>query len=72
MKKQIAEKDIVIRVPQKLYDSNIQKFINYVEFKKIASKSKATDKDIEKILKEIKGERRPLVEKMLKKANIKL
>jgi hypothetical protein len=67
-----AETDIVIRVPQNLYDENIQDFIDYVEYKKIVSKSEATQEDIDNLVEEIKKERRPKIEALLKRVNINL
>ncbi len=65
-----AETDIIIRVPQSLYDSRIQDFIDYVEYRKIVSKSKATQKDIDKLVAEIKKERRPKIEALKKRLKI--
>ena len=62
--------DIIITIPRKLYDENIQQLIDYVEYKKIVSKSKAKEKDIEKLLRQIKKERGGVVKALLKKANI--
>ncbi|MEP6684977.1 MAG: hypothetical protein ABJA35_17010 [Parafilimonas sp.] len=64
--------DIIIRVPQNLYDENIQDFIDYVEYKKIVSKSEANQDDINNLVEEIKKERRPKIEALLKKVNISL
>ena len=64
--------DIIIRIPQNLYDENIQDFIDYIEYKKTVSKSEATQEDIDKLVKEIKKERRPKIEALLKKVNINL
>ncbi|WP_276501567.1 hypothetical protein [Terrimonas pollutisoli] len=63
--------DIIIRIPRKLYDKNVQQFLDYIQFRKIVSKSKATEKDINKILADIKKERGPRVQALLKKAGIK-
>ena len=65
-----AETAIIIRVPQNLYDSRIQDFINYVKYKKIVSKSKATEKELNELLEEIKVERREKVKEWLKEKNI--
>jgi hypothetical protein len=56
--------DIIIRVPQNLYDKHVQRLIDYVEYKKIVSKSKATQKDIDKLVAEIKKERKPKIESL--------
>lgn len=65
-----AETDIIIRVPQDLYDSRIQEFIDYVEYKKTVSNSTATELDLENLLQEIKAERREKVRLWLKEKNI--
>ena len=65
-----ADTDIIIRVPQNLYDSRIQEFIDYVEYKKIVSKSQATEEDIDNLIAEIKKERREKVKQWLKEKNI--
>jgi hypothetical protein len=67
-----SDADIIIRVPQNLYDENIQDFIDYVEYKKIVSKSKATQEDVDNLVEKIKKERRPKIEALLKKVNIRL
>lgn len=63
--------DIVIRIPRKIYDKEIQRMIDNIQFKKIIVKSKATQKDIDNIVAAIKKERRPKIEALLKKAGIK-
>ena len=55
-----------------MYDENIEDFIDYIEYKKTVSKSEATQEDIDKLVKEIKKERRPKIEALLKKVNINL
>ena len=65
-----AETDIIIRLPQNLYDSRIQDFIDYVEYKKVVSKSAATEKGLDELLQEIKLERREKVKQWLKEKNI--
>ena len=67
-----VETDIIIRVPQNLYDENIQDFIDYIEYKKTVSKSNATQEDVDKLVDQIKKERRPKIEALLKKVNINL
>lgn len=64
------ETDIIIRVPQDLYDENIQDFIDYVEYKKTVNNSEAIQQDIDNLVEEIKKERRPKIEALLKKVNI--
>ena len=67
-----SENDIIIRIPQNLYDENVQDFIDYIEYKKTVNKSEATQEDIDKLVEEIKKERRPKIEALLKKVNINL
>lgn len=67
-----AETDIIIRVPKNLYDENVQDFIDYIEYKKIVSESQATQEDIDNLVEEIKKERRPKIEALLKRVNINL
>jgi len=67
-----SDTDIIIRVPQDLYDENVQDFIDYIEYKKSVSKSTATQEDVDKLVDEIKKERRPKIEALLKKVNINL
>ena len=49
--------DIIIRIPKKMYNKNVQRLITNIEFKKLVGKSKATQKDIDKLLAEIKKDR---------------
>ncbi|HVX24810.1 MAG TPA: hypothetical protein VHB70_00605 [Parafilimonas sp.] len=65
-----AETDIIIRIPQNLYDEHVQRLIDYVEYKKIVSKSKATQKDIDKLVAEIKKERKPKIEALKKRLKL--
>jgi hypothetical protein len=67
-----SDNDIIIRIPQNLYDENVQDFIDYIEYKKTVNKSEATQEDIDKLVEEIKKERRPKIEALLKKVNINL
>jgi len=67
-----SENDIIIRIPQNLYDENVQDFIDYIEYKKTVNKSEATQEDVDKLVEEIKKERRPKIEALLKKVNINL
>ncbi|MEO7265490.1 MAG: hypothetical protein ABIW38_11275 [Ferruginibacter sp.] len=62
-----SKDDIIISIPRKMYDKNIQQMIDYIEFKKIVSKSKAKQKDIDALLLQIKKERRPLINDILKR-----
>ena len=70
---QIETKDaIVVTIPKGVYNKNIQRLIDVVEFKSIVKKSKGTQKDLDNILREIKKERgglmKPLLDKIKKAA----
>ena len=67
-----TKEDIVIRIPKKLYDENVQELLNYIEYKKIVSKSKATQKDIDSIMSEIKKERKNTMKPLLNKIKQKV
>lgn len=62
--------DIIIRIPRKLYSKELQNMINLIEHKKIVSKSKATQKQVEKLLSDIKKERGKKVKQLLKERGI--
>jgi hypothetical protein len=68
----VKEDDIIIRIPRRFYDKTVQRLLDYIEFKTIVSKSRATQKDIDKLVTDIKKERRPKTEALLKKAGIKI
>jgi hypothetical protein len=57
--------EIIIKIPKGVYNKNIQRLIDVVEFKNIVKKSKATQKDLDKILVGIKKERGVLVKPLL-------
>jgi hypothetical protein len=57
--------EIIIKIPKGVYNKNIQRLIDVVEFKSIVKKSKATQKDLDKILADIKKERGALVKPLL-------
>ena len=59
--------DIVITIPKKFYNRPVQNLIDYIEFKTIVSKSKATQKDIDLLLADIKNERKELMKPLLDK-----
>ena len=70
MKTKYADDDIIIRIPRKLYSREIQDILSHIEHKKIVSKSKATEKEIGKLLTEIKKERGKSMKTYLKKRGI--
>jgi ribosomal protein L17 len=57
--------DIIIRIPKKMYNKNVQRLITNIEFKKTVSKSKATQKEIDKLLADIKNGRAEIVKPLL-------
>jgi hypothetical protein len=67
-----AKDSITIDVPRNLYNKRVQDFINYIEHLKIVSKSKASQKDIDKLLVEVKKGRGVYVKELLKRAKIEL
>ncbi len=64
------EDDIIIRIPRKLYSKELQNMIDLIEHKKIVSKSKITEKQVEEILSDIKKERGKEMKQFLKKRGI--
>lgn len=48
-----------------MYNKNVQRLINNIEFKKLVGKSKATQKDIDKLLAEIKKNRGEVLKPLL-------
>ncbi|MDX2047143.1 MAG: hypothetical protein SFU87_10170 [Chitinophagaceae bacterium] len=67
---QVNDDDIIIRIPHKLYNRTVRSILSQIEHLKIASKSKAAEKDIEKLLTDIKKERGRKVKALLKKKGI--
>jgi hypothetical protein len=61
------EDDIVIRIPRKLYSKNVQHLIDVIQFKKSVANSKATQKDIDDIMTDIKKDRKKLMKPLLEK-----
>lgn len=59
--------DIVIRIPKKFYNKNVQELIDNVQYKKVLSKSKATQKDIDSIMGAIKKDRKKLMKPLFAK-----
>jgi hypothetical protein len=64
--------DIVITIPKKFYDKRVQDLIDYIEFKTIVNKSKASQKDIDALLVDIKKERKELMKPLLDKIKKKI
>jgi hypothetical protein len=59
--------DIVIRIPRKLYSKEVQRLIDIVQFKKMLTHSKATQKNIDDIMVDIKRDRKKLMKPLLDK-----
>ena len=59
------EDDIIVRIPRKIYDKHVQTLHDEIEFKKIIVKSKATQKDIDAIMLEIKKDRKKLMKPLM-------
>lgn len=66
-----TEKEWVIRISKKRNSNELREAINYLTYMSIVRKSKATQKDIDELLAQIKKERRPIVNELLKRAGIK-
>ncbi len=49
-----TDKEIIIRVSSHLETESLQRFIDYLRFKEITSRSKAKQSDIDKLAKEVK------------------
>jgi hypothetical protein len=62
--------DIIIRIPRKLYSKELQNMLNLIEHKKMVSKSKATHKEVEKFLTDIKKQRAKKTRLFLKERGI--
>jgi hypothetical protein len=64
------EDDIIVRIPRKAYDKHVQILLDEIQYKKIAMKSKATQKDIDEIVAIVQKERKktmkPLIDRLLK------
>ena len=60
-----TKNEIIIKIPKGIYNKNIQRLVDVVEFKSIVKKSKATQKDLDSILAIIKKERAVLVKPLL-------
>ena len=61
------EDDIVIRIPRKLYSTEVQRLIDIIQFKKSVAQSNATQKNIDDIMIDIKKDRKKLMKPLLDK-----
>ena len=55
-----TDKEIIIRLPATMDIDEVQRFVNYLQFREITSKSKAKQADIDQLVKLIKKERRSI------------
>jgi hypothetical protein len=61
-----TDREIIIRVPKKMYSKKLQSMLDYLEFKTIISSSKASEKDLQNILVSMKKKRASKMEQLLK------
>lgn len=48
-----SDKELIIKVPSNVDIEGVQQIIDYIRYKEVLSKSKATDEDIEKLSEEL-------------------
>ncbi len=60
-----TKNEIVIKIPNGIYNKNIQRLVDVIEFKNIVRKSKGTQKELDKILADIKKERATLMKPLI-------
>lgn len=70
MKNQYSEEDIIIRIPRRLYNKRVQNILSHIGHIKIASKSKATEKDIDNMLADMKKARGKMMRSLLKERGL--
>ena len=59
-----TDREIIINLPKKMYNKKLQAMFDYLEFKTIVSKSKASQKDLSNILTQMKVTRKRKVQQM--------
>ena len=52
-----TDKEIIIKIPSSTNIDEVQNLINFIRFREIASKSKASQKDIDKLVSKVKRQR---------------
>lgn len=67
-----SNENIVMTIPAKFYNKGVQDLIDRIEFKKIINKSKASKKDIDLLLADIKKDIKELMKPLLDKIKKKL
>lgn len=60
-----TKNEIIIKIPKAVYNKNIQRLVDVVEFKSIVKRSKGTQKELDKLLADIKKERAVLMKPLL-------
>jgi hypothetical protein len=53
-----TDKEIIIRLPGNMKIEELQNLINYLQFREITSKSKTKQSDIDKLVNQVKKERK--------------
>ena len=62
-----TDKEVIIRLPASTNIEDLQNMIDYARYKELTSKSKATQKEIDKLAKEVKkGRWKKLRKKLIK------
>jgi len=52
-----TDKEIIIKIPSSTNIDEVQNLINFIRFREITSKSKASQKDIDKLVSKVKRQR---------------
>ncbi len=50
-----TDKEIIIKIPSSTNIDEVQNLINFIRFREITSKSKASQKDVDKLVSKVKG-----------------
>jgi len=62
-----TDKEIIIRLPASTNIEDLQNMVDYARYKEVTSKSKASQEDIDKLIKEVKkGSWKKLRKKLIK------
>ena len=52
-----TDKEIIIKIPSSTNIDEVQNLINFIRFREITSKSKASQKDVDKLVSKVKRQR---------------
>ncbi|MFA6402971.1 MAG: hypothetical protein WCX31_15325 [Salinivirgaceae bacterium] len=52
-----TKNEVIIRIPSSVDTSDLEEMVDFIRFKEITSKSKATKEQVDSLLKEIKKDR---------------